>query len=87
MMKKFSLIDIYLNTNIVKPHKNINTQINQDRPEKAALYFMSSAFSGLNSKIKAKVKVQDDLGNVRSYSVTRMPIQKKNKIVYKHFLS
>jgi hypothetical protein len=86
-MKKYSLVSIYLNSNAVKPRKKINTDTYQDNPEKAALFFMSSVFSGQNSTIKAQIKIQDVSGKVGIYDIIRKPIQKQKQRIYKHFLN
>tara|TARA_B110000977_G_C11091322_1_gene497056 strand:- start:5217 stop:5477 length:261 start_codon:yes stop_codon:yes gene_type:complete len=85
---KFHLIEITCSSNIHKPKKSIQTTTNQDSAEKAALFFMASAFKGTRGDIKALVKVQKNSENLqKTHSVNRVERVLDKKVKYIHYIS
>ena len=83
-MKTFLLIDIDTST---KPLLNINPQLKTLSARRAALLFMSYAFAGKKEEISATIRVQNELGNIKSFKVRRSPVVCANKSTkFKHYI-
>ena len=88
MQSQFLLLEITTgDSTSTRPRFNIDRTIVESSASRAALRFMSMAFSGKKGNVKARVKVQNWAGNVRSFDVMRTPVTDKYGITkYKHHL-
>jgi hypothetical protein len=85
LMKTYILIDI--TTESTKPSLNIPRFVQTSSASKAALIFMSRAFSRKNEKISASIRIQNEIGNVKRFNARRSSIlSNTGPTKYKHYI-